>query len=112
MGNRRSQLRLPKEIKRKNNYPAPVNVTSQEAKADIADGFDRVMRKRKCTQSHLAREMHTSRAVVHRLLKREDASVTLRTIARASDVLECTVKIRLTPNPALEAANAKALQAA
>lgn len=62
-------------------------------KRDLAAEIARAMKKRDVSQSELARRMRTSRAVVHRLLKRDDPSVTLATISRASVALGCSVKV-------------------
>lgn len=64
------------------------------AKAGLIVDIKRVMKRRKVSQSDLARRMQTSRAVVHRLLKRDDPSVTLATISKAAAALGRTLKIR------------------
>jgi antitoxin HicB len=73
---------------------APVEeATALAVKRELAFELQRALKKQKMSQSELARRMRTSRAVVHRLLKRTDPSVTLATISRAAVALGCTVKI-------------------
>jgi predicted XRE-type DNA-binding protein len=64
-------------------------------KRELASELHRAMKKEKMSQSELARRMRTSRAVVHRLLKRDDPSVTLSTISRAAVALGRSVKVRI-----------------
>ena len=64
-------------------------------KRDLAADLARAMRKARLSQSELARRMRTSRAVVHRLLKADDPSVTLATISRAAVALGRKVKVTL-----------------
>ena len=64
-------------------------------KRDLASDLQRMLKKDNVSQSELARRMRTSRAVVHRLLKRDDPSVTLATISRAAVALGCSVKVML-----------------
>jgi len=79
----------------------PQNRASAEAasalaiKRALAFELERALKKQKMSQSELARRMRTSRAVVHRLLKRDDPSVTLATISRAAVALGRTVKVTL-----------------
>jgi antitoxin HicB len=64
-------------------------------KRDLAADLARALKKAKLSQSELARRMRTSRAVVHRLLKGDDPSVTLATISRAALALGRKVKVSL-----------------
>jgi transcriptional regulator with XRE-family HTH domain len=64
-------------------------------KRDLASDLAIALRKARLSQSELARRMRTSRAVVHRLLKADDPSVTLATISRAAVALGRTVKVTL-----------------
>lgn len=64
-------------------------------KAEMAAALEGAMKKQKVNQSELARRMHTSRAVVHRLLQRDDPSVTLATISKAANALGRTLRVRL-----------------
>jgi len=53
----------------------------------LASKIEAAMARRNMTQSELAKRMHTSRTVVHRLLDPRDTSVTLATLAKASKAL-------------------------
>jgi len=70
---------------------------NRAAKIAIATQLVKMMKKKKITQSELARRMATSRAVVHRLCKPDDDSVTLCTISKAVAALGCTMRFRLVP---------------
>jgi predicted XRE-type DNA-binding protein len=78
----------------KNDGPAE-EATALAIKRELASELHRAMKKQKMSQSELARRMRTSRAVVHRLLKRDDPSVTLSTISRAAVALGQNVKVRI-----------------
>jgi len=54
------------------------------------------MKRKSVSQSRLAKEMHTSRTVINRMLDPGDTGVTLATLTRASHVLGLQVDIRLT----------------
>ena len=56
------------------------------------------MNARRITKTEMAARMHTSRAVVNRLLDEEDTSVTLATLARASMALGVPLKIEFSPS--------------
>lgn len=78
--------------------PAPAAVEEAIAlgiKRDLAADLARALKKAGLSQSELARRMRTSRAVVHRLLKGDDPSVTLATISRAAVALGRKVKVTL-----------------
>jgi antitoxin HicB len=64
-------------------------------KRELATELARALKKHRMSQSELARRMRTSRAVVHRLLKSDDPSVTLATISRAAVALGRSVKVTL-----------------
>jgi hypothetical protein len=53
------------------------------------------IKKRRVTKAALARQMNTSRAQLDRLLDPENQSVTLRTVARAANILGMKVQIEL-----------------
>jgi len=53
----------------------------------LAEKIERAMAKRNMSQAELARTMHTSRTVIHRLLDPRDTSVTLATLSKASKAL-------------------------
>jgi len=54
------------------------------------------MKRRSVSQSHLAKQMRTSRTVISRMLDPSDTGVTLATLTRASQVLGLRVDIRLS----------------
>jgi DNA-binding Xre family transcriptional regulator len=56
------------------------------------------MNAKRITKTEMAARMHTSRAVVNRLLDEEDTSVTLATLARASLALGVPLKIEFSPS--------------
>jgi len=65
------------------------------AKRELATQLQRALKEETVSQSELARRMKTSRAVVHRLLKVDDPSVTLATISRAAKALGRTLSVRI-----------------
>ncbi len=69
--------------------------TAKAAKKVLAWQFTEAMRKRNVTKATLARRMNTSRAQLDRLLDPENQSVTLKTLARAAEILGMTVQIEL-----------------
>ena len=68
---------------------------SSQCKADFAQGVIKEMKRQRMSFSELARRMGTSRAVVHRMLKDRDPSLTLVTMGRAAAALRRSVRIRL-----------------
>jgi len=71
---------------------------SRSIKAQVVTEIAKRMKRGKVSQSDLARRMGTSRAVVHRLLKRpRDTSLTLSTLTSALVALKLTATVRLTP---------------
>jgi antitoxin HicB len=54
------------------------------------------MQAKGITKTEMARQMHTSRAVVERLLDPQSPSVTLLTLERAARVLGRTLRVQLT----------------
>lgn len=62
------------------------------AKKVLAWQFAEAMRKRRVTKSALAGQMDTSRAQLDRLLDPETQSVTVRTVARAANILGMTAQ--------------------
>lgn len=66
-------------------------------KAQLAEGIRKQMKRKGFSQSELARRMSTSRAVVHRLLKEGDTSLTLSTLAKLSVSLGVKIVLRLVP---------------
>ena len=69
--------------------------TAKAAKKALAWQFARAMKEQKVTKAALARRMKTSRAQLDRLLDPENESVTLKTLARAAEILGMRVQIEL-----------------
>ena len=69
--------------------------TAKAAKKVLAWQFSEAMRKRNVTKAALARRMKTSRAQLDRLLDPENESVTLKTLARAAEILGMKVQVEL-----------------
>lgn len=70
-------------------------VTALAVKRVLAWQFSQAMKQANMTQAEMARQMHTSRAVIRRLLDANDPSVTLSTISKAAAVLGKSVRVRL-----------------
>lgn len=68
---------------------------ARAAKKVLAWQFADAMRRRKITKAALARQMKTSRAQLDRLLDPENQAVTLKTLARAAEILDMKVHIEL-----------------
>lgn len=66
-------------------------------KTDLVNGLKRAMKHHGIGRSELARRMKTSRAAVHRLLKHEDSSLTLSTLAKALNAVRSYAHIRFIP---------------
>lgn len=73
-------------------------VTAAALKRIIAWQLDQVMKSKQITKTEMAARMHTSRAVVNRLLDAEDTSVTLATLARASLAIGVPLTIEFNPH--------------
>jgi hypothetical protein len=71
-------------------------VTAAAIKRVIAWQLAEAMKRMHLTRTEMAARMHTSRAVVNRLLDEEDTSVTLATLARASLAVGIPLKIELS----------------
>jgi antitoxin HicB len=69
--------------------------TAIALKRVIAWEIQQAMEKANVTQAEMARRMHTSRAVIRRLLDRDDPSVTLTTISKAANALGKNVVVKL-----------------
>lgn len=69
--------------------------TAIALKRVIAWEIERAMEKLNVSQAEMARRMHTSRAVIRRLLDRDDPSVTLTTISKAANALGKNVVVKL-----------------
>lgn len=74
------------------------DTAAKAIKAQLVAALARKMKKPgtkgAVSQSELARRMKTSRAVVHRLLKTDDTSLTLSTLAGAATALKAKVSVR------------------
>ena len=65
------------------------------AKKVLAWQFAQAMKQKNVTKAILARRMNTSRAQLDRLLDSDNQSVTLKTLARAAEILGMRVQIDL-----------------
>lgn len=70
--------------------------TAAALKRVIAWQIDNAMKAKRITKTEMATRMHTSRAVINRLLDKDDTSVTLATLARASLAIGVPLKIEFT----------------
>ena len=70
-------------------------VTAKAVKKALAWQLTRAMEEQRMTKAALARRMNTSRAQLDRLLDPENQSVTLKTLARAAEILGLRVQIEL-----------------
>jgi antitoxin HicB len=64
-------------------------------KRTVALQLSQAMKRKRVSQSHLAKDMRTSRTLINRMLDPTDTGVTLATLARASQVLGLRLDIRL-----------------
>jgi len=71
-------------------------VTAAAIKRVIAWQLSEAMKAKRLTKTEMAARMHTSRAVVNRLLDENDTSVTLATLARASAAIGVSLKIEFS----------------
>jgi predicted XRE-type DNA-binding protein len=69
--------------------------TTLAIKRVLAYQLTEVMTKAKVSQAELARRMGTSRAVIRRLLDKDDPSVTLSTMTRAASALGKSLTLKL-----------------
>ncbi len=72
------------------------NATAFANKRVIAWQLAQEMEAKGISKSSMARQMHTSRAAVERLLDPQSPSVTLLTLERAARVLGRTLQVQLT----------------
>ena len=70
-----------------------MSVVAAAIKRVIAWQLAEAMQKRGITRTEMAARMHTSRAVINRLLDEDDTSVTLATLARASVAADIPLSI-------------------
>ena len=69
--------------------------TALAIKRVLAWEFQQAMAKADISQAEMARRMHTSRAVIRRLLDANDPSITLATISKAATVLGKNLRLKL-----------------
>ena len=69
--------------------------TTLAIKRVLAYQLTEVMTRAKVSQAELARRMGTSRAVIRRLLDKDDPSVTLSTMTRAASALGKSLTLKL-----------------
>ncbi len=69
--------------------------SAKATKRALAWQFSQAMKDQNVTKAMLARRMKTSRAQLDRLLDPENQSMTLRTLARAAEILGMRVQIEL-----------------
>ncbi|WP_313489049.1 Fis family transcriptional regulator [Stutzerimonas nitrititolerans] len=74
-------------------------VTAAALKRVIAWQFAEIMKSQQVTKTALAERMQTSRTVVTRVLDRDDAGLTIATLANAARALGQRVEVRLVPEP-------------
>jgi antitoxin HicB len=75
--------------------PLREEVTAAAIKRVIAWQLAEAMKRMHITKTEMAARMHTSRAVVNRLLDEDDTSITLATLSRASLAVGIPLKIEL-----------------
>ena len=69
--------------------------TALALKRVLAWEFQRAMEKANISQAEMARRMHTSRAVIRRLLDANDPAVTLTTLSKAANALGKNLRLKL-----------------
>ena len=69
--------------------------TAHALKRVLAWEFQQAMEKANVSQAEMARRMHTSRAVIRRLLDEDDPSITLSTISKAANALGKNLRLKL-----------------
>ena len=69
--------------------------TALALKRVLAWELQKAMEKANVSQAEMARRMHTSRAVIRRLLDQNDPSVTLTTISKAANALGKNLQLKL-----------------
>jgi DNA-binding Xre family transcriptional regulator len=71
------------------------DATAKAVKKALAWQLAKAMKDQRVTKATLARRMNTSRAQLDRLLDPENQSVTLKTLARAAEILGMRLQIDL-----------------
>ncbi|MDT4832291.1 Helix-turn-helix domain protein [compost metagenome] len=75
-------------------------VSAAALKRVIAWQFAEIMKTQHVTRTALAERMQTSRTVVTRVLDKDDAGLTIATLANAARALGQRVEVRLVPDEA------------
>jgi DNA-binding Xre family transcriptional regulator len=75
-------------------------VAESSEKRIIALQLEKAMKERKLNKAEMARRMHTSRAVIDRLLNADNNSVTLATLQKAAHVLGRQIRIQFVESAA------------
>jgi len=70
-------------------------VRAMSAKKIIAADLCHLMKTQGVSKASLAKQMHTARPVVDRLLDPQNTGVTLKTIAKAASVLGGTIRLQV-----------------
>jgi antitoxin HicB len=69
--------------------------TSAAIKRVLARQLEAAMKEKNVSRSEMARQMHTSRAALNRLLDPENDSVTLSTLRKAAQVVGREIRLEL-----------------
>ncbi len=70
-------------------------VASAAVKRVLARQLEAAMKEKNVTRSEMARQMHTSRAALNRLLDPENDSVTLNTLLKAATAVGREIRLEL-----------------
>ncbi len=76
------------------------DVSAVAVKRVLAWQLEQAMNAQNLSKTAMAKQMHTSRAALNRLLDDQDTSLTLTTLAKAASVLGKGLKIELVDQPA------------
>lgn len=76
------------------------DVSAVAVKRVLAWQLEQAMNAQNLSKTAMAKQMHTSRAALNRLLDDQDTSLTLTTLAKAASVLGKGLKIELIDQPA------------
>ncbi len=71
------------------------DVASAAIKRVLARQLEATMKEKKVTRTEMARQMHTSRAALNRLLDPENDSVTLATLRKAAHAVGREIRLEL-----------------
>ena len=70
-------------------------VTSHAIKRVLSRQLEAAMKEKRVSRTEMARQMHTSRAALNRLLDPENESVTLSTLRKAATVVGREIRLEL-----------------